>query len=52
MKERNWDLGLLTKKKEPELFHDGNMRRYDSNFDKKIIGAMDRKNKLSGRSFV
>ena len=52
MKERNWDLGLMTKKKEPAQFHDENMLRYDSNFDKKIIDALDRKNKLSGRTFV
>ena len=52
MRERNWDLGLLTKKKEQELFHEGNLRRYDSNFDQKIIEAHDRKNRLSERTFV
>ena len=50
LKERNWDLGLITKNKEREGFHDGCLRRYDSNFDPKIIEAMERKNKINRQS--
>ena len=45
LKERNWDMGMLTRKKEPEKCYEESLRRYDSNFDKKIIAALDRKTK-------
>ena len=46
-------MGMITKKKEPEGFHDETMRRYDSTFDKKILAANCRKNKsVHQRAFL
>ena len=46
LKERNWDLGLLTKKKEDESKFEGKLRRYDSNFEPKLLSVMKKKNSV------